>query len=84
MNYEEFKEKLVECGFEVDCYHLPFMRVDYPQLMVGWVANPQGIQLQVKYTPKDQFEVLRVEYRAYYEATINQIEFTISQHLGLK
>jgi hypothetical protein len=76
MDYEKFTEELVKLGFDGGYYHLPYMREDPPQMIVGWVANPMGIQLQIR-NKKGFFEQQRVEYIDMYNSTLRQIEFNI-------
>ena len=77
--YKEFTSELGKLGFDNEDYHLPYLRIEPPQMIVGWVANPQGIQLQVKRTANGLFELERIEYINMYETTLNQIKFTIER-----
>jgi hypothetical protein len=78
MNYDAFRVELGKLGFDNEWYHLPCMRTELPQMMVSWVANPIGVQLQIK-NEKGLFEQQRVEYIDMYNATLRQIEFNIEK-----
>lgn len=79
MEYELFREELTRLGFDTEWYHMPWMREDYPQMIVGWVSNPEGIQLQVKRVGDSLFTQERIEYITAMESTLKQVEFTIRQ-----
>ena len=48
-------------------------------MIVGWVSNPEGIQLQVKRVGDSLFTQERIEYITAMESTLKQVEFTIRQ-----
>ena len=39
MDYEEFKIELNKLGFEIDQFHLPYIRKQHPMMLVGLRSN---------------------------------------------
>jgi len=78
MEYAEFKEELEKLGFEIDGFHMPFMRREHPMLMVSNISLPTGVHLRGVLNKGSYFwETIRIEYTNMYKCTIAQIQYTI-------
>tara|TARA_R110002020_G_scaffold130769_1_gene292446 strand:- start:880 stop:1146 length:267 start_codon:yes stop_codon:yes gene_type:complete len=78
MDYNVFLQKLIELGFDVDNFEqLPYLREEYPQMIVSWIGHPLGVQLKIRERGDALFRNQRVEYFDMYGQTIQQIEYNI-------